>query len=210
MTDFEDRLWTDLVNDHGTELTTMRARPRGKRRRSWTAPLAAGGATLTAAAVAGALTFTASTSPPAYAVVVNANGSVTLTINELIGIERANAQLARLGVRARVAELALPCAERGHFIRARLSPRAPLPVEPELLRRGKGPYGRLRMIIHPGAIPHGDTLLLSVRALDVSRSPAATHRFGDIRGIATSMGLYRGAAPACTGGLVTLRGADAR
>jgi hypothetical protein len=199
MTDFEDRLWTELVNDHGTELAKMRPRPRGGRRRSWTAPLAAGGATLTAAAVAGALTFTASTSPPAYAVVVNPNGSVTLTINELIGVSGANAQLARLGVRARVARLERHCAARNHFIRVRSRPRSALPVVPELLRHGHGPFGRLRMIIHPDLIPPGDTLLMTVRPINVTISHAVERNLDGThsKALAMTMSVYRGPAPVC-------------
>jgi hypothetical protein len=199
MTDFEDRLWTELANDHGTELATMRPRPRGGRRRSWTAPLAAGGATLTAAAVAGALTFTASTSPPAYAVVVNPNGSVTLTINELIGVSGANAELARLGVRARVARLERHCRARNHFIRVRFHAHSGLAVTPELLHNGRGPFGRLRMIIHPGSIPRGDTLLMSFRPMNVTISHAVERNLDGThsKALAMTMGLYRGPAPVC-------------
>ncbi len=67
MTDFEDGLWSELVSDHGAELLQMGPRPRTRPRRSWRASLAAGGIALTGAIVAAALTVTASTSPPAYA-----------------------------------------------------------------------------------------------------------------------------------------------
>lgn len=104
------------------QLLHMGPRPSADHRRSWRAPLAGGGIALTGAIVAAALTVTAGTSPPAYALQVNTNGSVTLTINELIGINGANAQLAKLGVRARVAKLEAHCTARGHFIRVPLDP----------------------------------------------------------------------------------------
>jgi hypothetical protein len=157
---------------------------------------------LTAAAVAGALTFTASTSPPAYAVVVNPNGSVTLTINELIGVSGANAQLARLGVRARVARIEPHCAAHNHFIRVRFPIHADMPVVPELLRHGRGPFGRLRMIIHPGEIPRGDTLLMTVRPVDVTITHAVERNLDGThsKALATTEGLYRGPAPVCSDG----------
>jgi hypothetical protein len=142
---------------------------------------------LTGAIVAAALTFTAGTSPPAYALVVNPNGSVTLTINELIGITGANAQLARLGVRARVARLEPHCNARGHFVRVRLRPRR-LPVEPEKLRNR---LSGLRMVIHPSTIPPGDTLLLTARLIE------GMHDDTPFRAVGMTMGLYCGAPPAC-------------
>jgi len=161
----------------------------------------AGGIALTGAIVAAALTVTASTSPPAYALVVNPNGSVSLTINELIGITGANAELARLGVRARVARIEPHCTAAGDHV---AFPRPHLGsvsshdeigaagmVEAELLPRGWGPFGRLRMAIHPGAIPQGDTLLLTVRAM------TPTYHGDPIGAVGMSMGLYRGPAPAC-------------
>ena len=187
MTAFEDALWSQLVCDHGTTLQRMGPRTPAVHRRSWRAPVAAGATALTGAIVAAALTFTASTSPPAYALVVNPNGSVTLTINELIGIDGANTQLARLGVRARVARLEPHCGARGHFIRVRLHP-ARLPVEPEKLRNG---LGGLRMVIHPSTIPRGDTLLLTARLID------GTHDDTPFQAVGMTMGLYRGAPPAC-------------
>lgn len=209
MSEFEDGLWSQLLADHGAELTGMRPRPRGRPQRSWRAPLAAASVALTAAAVAVALTVSASTSPPAYALVVNPDGSVTLTINELIGVTGANAQLAKLGVRARVARLVPGCATHGHFIRVlRWDP--PRVFEPELLKHGKGRFGRLRMVIHSSEIPQGDTLLLSIHEIErrplkpgIRTRPPGGHF---TEALALSVGMYRGPAPTCEHGLVTLRG----
>jgi hypothetical protein len=135
--------------------------------------------------------------------------AVTVVIDELIGVTGANAQLARLGVRARVVEFHAQCAAKGHFIRVQLRPpRGLLPVEPELLPRGSGPFGRLRMVIHPGAIPLGDLLVLRVHAVNrtVTHAVEKTHDGAHEKGLAMSTGLYRGSVPACEEGLVTLRG----
>jgi hypothetical protein len=207
VSDFEDGLWSKLLDDHGAELMRMHPRPRGRRQRSWRAPLAAASVALTGAAVVVALTVTASTSPPAYALVVNPDGSVTLTINELIGVSGANAELTKLGVRARVARLEPGCVTRGHFVRVRVW-NPPRILEPELLEHGKGRFGRLRMVIHPNAIPQGDTLLLSIHAIEQVRPASWLHnRHGhSIEALAMSEGMYQGPAPACEHGLVTLRG----
>jgi hypothetical protein len=190
MTDFEDGLWSELVREHGAELLHLGPRPRNRSRRAWRAPLAAGAVAVTGVIVAAALTITASNSPPAYALVVHANGTVTLTINELVGISPVNAQLARLGVRARVARVEPGCTAEGHFIRTRLHlhPKSGLPVEPEKLRPG---LGGIRMVIHPSEIPPGDTLLLTARRMD------GTHDGAPFQALGMSMGLYRGPAPAC-------------
>lgn len=190
MLDFEDDLWAQLVSDHGAELLHLGPRSRRTGRRWWRAPLAAGAIALTVAIVAAALGITASTSPPAYALVVNANGSVTLTINELVGVSGANAQLAKLGVRARVARFERNCTTRNHFVRV------PWPhvgavrqvVEPEKLRSG---LAGLRVVLHPSTIPSGATLLLTARLI------GGTHDGTPMQAVGMSMGLYRGPAPAC-------------
>jgi hypothetical protein len=205
MSSFEDRLWSELVREHGDALTVAggaaRRSPRARRasrpRRSWRVLLAAGAVALTATVVAGALVLTASTTPPAYAVVVNRDGSVTLTIDELIGVSAANARLAELGVRARVAIIEAGCTARG--VRARFplrrgrggrsEPWIAGMIRPEKSHTG---FGGVGMVIRPGGIPPGETLLLTVRrddGRDATGAPAP--------GVAMTMGLYRGAAPAC-------------
>lgn len=136
------------------------------------------------------LTLTAGTSPPAYALVVNPNGTLTLTINELVGVSGANGELARLGVRARIARIEPGCGRSGHFVRVRWPHAGPPPVEPEKLHSG---LSGLRMIIHPSGIPAGDTMLLTARL------GHATHHGAPIQTVEVSMGLYRGPAPTCSG-----------
>jgi hypothetical protein len=80
--------------------------------------------------------------------------------------------------------------------------------DPDLRPRGSGPFGRLRMVIHPGAIPRGDLLVLRVHAVNrtVTHAVEETHDGAHEKGLAMSTGLYRGSVPACEEGLVTLRG----
>jgi hypothetical protein len=181
MSSFEDRLWSELVREHGDALTVAggaaRRSPRARRasrpRRSWRVLLAAGAVALTATVVAGALVLTASTTPPAYAVVVNRDGSVTLTIDELIGVSAANARMAEL--------------DRGRGGRSE-SWIAGM-IRPEKSHPG---FGGVGVVVRPAGIPPGETLLLTVRrddGRDATGAPAP--------GVAMTMGLYRGAAPAC-------------
>jgi hypothetical protein len=158
--------------------------------RAWWKALTLGAVASVCALLAVLLTLTAGTSPPAYALVVNPNGTLTLTINELVGVGGANAELSRLGVRARIARVGSGCGERGHFIRVRWPHAGPPPVEPEKLHSG---LSGLRMIIHPSEIPPGDTMLLTARL------GHTTYHGAPIQTLGMSMGLYRGPAPACIG-----------
>jgi len=213
MSSFEDRLWSELVREHGQALAGEGARPssppwrsssrpmrwprpRGLPRppRSWRGPLAAVSAVLTAAVVLGVLALTANTTAPAYAVVVNRDGSVTLTIHELIGVRAANARLAALGVPARAAIIEAGCTAKG--VRVRFPPRGPRNGLPEpwiagMIRPEKSHPGfsGLGMVIRPAGIPRGDTLLLTARWLD------STHAGTPVHAVGLNFGLYRGPAP---------------
>jgi hypothetical protein len=203
MTSFEDRLWSELVREHGDALTVAggiaRRSPRARRawgpRRSWRVLLAAGAVALTATVVAGALVLTASTTPLAYAIVVNRDGSVTLTIDELIGVNAANARLAELGVRAKVAIVKAGCTASGVRARfplrrggGRFEPWIAGMIRPEKSHPG---FGGVGMVVRPGRIPRGDTLLLTARWLD------GTHAGAPLPAVGLTFGLYRGQAPAC-------------
>jgi hypothetical protein len=106
---FEDRLWRELVRRHGADLAQI-TRPRAKRARQARPRLLAG--TSFALAVAGAavaLVLSAASSPPAFAVSRNADGTVTVTLQKLEAIGGANARLAALGIRARLVEMTTGC-----------------------------------------------------------------------------------------------------
>src|SRR5436190_11051827 len=101
MSRFEDTLWAELVTEHGSALTAA-PRPDTPRRRTATrwVGVAAAGLTAVAAAIIGPSLFGGS--PPAYAVEQNPDGTVTVTFTELTAVDKVNADLARLGVRAKV------------------------------------------------------------------------------------------------------------
>ncbi len=185
MSRFEDELWEMLAREHGA--ATVRAgRPTHRaphRRRAL--PLAAAAVTL-AAATATIVVLSAGGSPSAaYAVTQNADGTVTLTLDEIIGVQPANEALAKLGVRAVVAKVEAGCDETGQTVRP---PRPGSVLEMvETAKAGEG-LGGLSWVIHPAAIPPGDTLRLSVQIDPYSRIPA----------VGEGLALFRGQAPSCS------------
>jgi hypothetical protein len=170
---FEDRLFSELVEQHGALLVDAppaplapapARRPRTLRRRApalVTAGLALAAAL--AAIVIGIGSHGGGT--PAYAVVVNANGTVTVTISELVGISGADARLRALGLPVRVVPASTDCPTYpGEFPRAHLSYE-----QMKQIALPSGPYGA--MVITPSAIPQGVTVVIGAREEPAS-SPA--------------------------------------
>ena len=109
MSKFEDRLWRDLVRKHGADLAQME-RPAAKPRRRARPRLLAGTSIgLAVAGTAAALVLSAASSPPAFAVSRNSDGTVTVILQKLAAIHGANAKLAALGIRARVVVVSTGC-----------------------------------------------------------------------------------------------------
>lgn len=108
MSRFTDRLWGELVREHGAALAQIRRKPG--RRVSRPRILAGTGAGLAAVGAAAALLVGAADTSPAFAVTKNHDGSVTLTIRGMGGLRAANARLRALGYRARLVEVAPGCA----------------------------------------------------------------------------------------------------
>ena len=103
MSEFEDNLWLEVVRDHSHELA--RAGRRGRKHGRATRPQLLAGTTVGVAAIAtaAALLLGASTSPPAFAVTRNPDGTVTVSLKQPSGIAAANRKLAAMGVRAQIA-----------------------------------------------------------------------------------------------------------
>ncbi len=204
MTDLITRLEIDLL-DAAERLHPHPGRARrptgehrlpGRRRRSHL-PLTIGGLALLAAIVAVVLSLTAAgtnVTQTAFAVTQNGDGSVTLTLNEVVGISGANRALAKLGVRARIAWREPRCIHTaGAIAPGRVRGGLMQMVEPQPF--GEGPSGAL-WIIHPGAIPAGYTLLISGELVNDGRPIRSSHGHF-IRAFAAGVGLYRDPAPTC-------------
>ena len=109
MSKFEDRLWRDLVRKHGADLAQME-RPAAKPPRRARPRLLAGTSIgLAVAGTAAALVLSAASSPPAFAVNRNSDGTWTVSIQKLAAVHGANAKLAALGIRARLVVVTQGC-----------------------------------------------------------------------------------------------------
>jgi hypothetical protein len=137
---FEDRLWTELVREHGEKIRTApratamlaasvaapdSSTPRVARRRLRRPALLTGTALGTAGvATAAVLALTATTSAPAFAVTDNADGTVTVTLKHISAISALNAELAHDAIPAKAVPLTATCPTRGvpHYMPAGTNP----------------------------------------------------------------------------------------
>jgi hypothetical protein len=144
MSHFKERLWRELVREHGAHLEqTRRPPPRRSRRPQLLVGSTVG---LVAAGTAAALVLSAASSSPAFAVARNHDGTVTVKIWRAAGIAGANNKLRALGVRAQVVQVSVKCAASS-VTAQRFHPTA-----------GRG-LAQAR--IDPRAIPAGRTLVIT-------------------------------------------------
>lgn len=169
MSNFKDRLWRDLVREHGAELNEGNepARPGLWMRPRLLLGSSAAGVAGVATAIAIAL-GTAGTSP-AFAVTQNHDGSYTVQLLRASGIEGLNARLAQLGVRARAVDCYFARAGSGQVLtgapgRAPNWTAAQAKIEPNAIPRGKFlevPMGRVQFQAHGGAGHSADVVVAS-------------------------------------------------
>ncbi|HSZ03835.1 MAG TPA: hypothetical protein VK778_01395 [Solirubrobacteraceae bacterium] len=105
-------------------------------------------------------------------------------MDEIIGVDRANAQLVKLGVKATIARVEAGCTQTGVIDHSQGDAEAIHNiVQPS--HTGEPGAG---WTINPAAIPSGDTLSLSAQRPEGSTRNLAAYRIA----------LYQGAAPSCT------------
>jgi hypothetical protein len=166
MTNFEDKLLSDLMAEHGAQLRQLprpgsdpatspaRRRPRAVRRPVWLAT----GATGVAAAVTAAV-LALGGAAPAFAVTRGADGSVQVSVSELSGVAGANAALQRMRIPVRVVPVRPGCPSMSSL------PHPHLVQHPWIsVGSGNGPGGRRSVTVkmsHTGGVPAGSTLLLA-------------------------------------------------
>ena len=189
---FEDRLLDYLVQEHGKSLADDGS-PQSRSATSLNKTrLALGGA---AAGIALALACVLVISgglgggdtPAAFAIEGNPDGTVVLTLKEIIGVGGANAQLANLGVKAAIEPIEAGCTAAGVVDRTY----GALAIVQDMVHPasvGGVASGEKRWLIFPSAIPPGDTLGLIAQRSE--QGPAATAAY--------SFRLYRGLAPSCS------------
>lgn len=156
MARFEDRLWAELAEQHGAVLAEqpvlVHAPPRRLRRR----PLAALALALAVALAALVIALGRGGGTSAYAVVTNPDGTVTVTIRELAGVEPANQRLEELGVPVRIPPALSDCpTSRADLRSAHLTP-----AQSRRVFEPVGGHGAYSLRIDPQAIPPGDALVL--------------------------------------------------
>lgn len=175
MTVFEDRLWSELL-ETSCDVAPVGAKSVAPRRNSLKFA-AAGTAIAAVLGTSAALALDSVSSPPAFAVTQNTDGTITVDINELTGVSGANAQLASLGVRAEAIVIDPSCTSDARSI-----------PYPDLHGAILGPSDlTVGVTIHPAAIPAGDTLLLGAKQ-------------GASGQVAVRVMLVKDPAPSCVGG----------
>jgi hypothetical protein len=196
MAKIDDRLWTDLLQEPAAELALGVQQPRASHHRSRRPSFAAGGGVAVALAIVAVVLLTAGTkSTPAYGVISNGDGSVTLTLNELMGADAANEQLASLGVRAAIAKVEPGCVATGEAVPIPPSTLQSQEQMVETQKRSTGLSG-LAWVIHPNAIPPGDTLVIAVQPAN-GGNPVANVDGRGVSALSGTVALYHGGAPTC-------------
>ncbi|SMD04379.1 hypothetical protein [Lentzea albidocapillata] len=144
MTTFKDNLLNDLMCEHGQTVEVAPERHRRSAR-----PLLAAAGVL---AMAGAATIAiVNSDSPAYAVTKNADGSVTVSIRDIKGVDGANAKLHEYGIGAKAVPMSRDCAELDETKMDLLGDY----VLPRVADDGS-------ITMSPGDIPAGYTVLLGI------------------------------------------------
>lgn len=161
MSRFEDRLWAELVEQHGAVLAEQPVLVAAPPRRLRRAPIAAAALAVAVALAVLVIALGHGGGTSAYAVVTNPDGTVTVTIRELAGVEPANERLEELDVPVRIPPTTSGCpTSRAGLKAAHLTPeQSRQAFEPV---GGNGDYS---LRIDPKAIPKGDTLVLKAYEL---------------------------------------------
>jgi hypothetical protein len=160
MTKFEDRLFGQLMAEHGHHLQAT-ARPAPARRRLrrpvWLATGAVGGMAAAAAAV---VALGSAPAAAAYSVTQHANGAVTVSVNRMSGVAGANGTLHKMHARVRVVRVRPGCRPIGSLPRPNPAPHPSVKVASRVTKNG---HRSVTVTLGKGGIPRGDTMILAFR-----------------------------------------------
>jgi hypothetical protein len=102
MTKFTDNLWRDLARENGAALAHADRPEPGRARLPRPRVLAGSTLALAGAGVALGLGLTATGSTPAFAVTMNSDGSVLVTISQTQALPQANHKLTDMGIHEQI------------------------------------------------------------------------------------------------------------
>jgi hypothetical protein len=158
MTKFEDRLFGQLMAEHGQQLRAVeRPAPAPARRRArrpvW---LATGAAGAVAAATAAVLALGGAPAYAAYSVTQH-DGTVSVSVYNASGVDGANAALHRIHARVVVVRVRPSCPPIGSLPRPHPAPHPAVSVGSGVNSQGH----RSVSVKIKGGIPAGDTMILA-------------------------------------------------
>jgi hypothetical protein len=161
MSKFTDRVWRDLVREHGADLAQMDPfETAAHRRRGRPRVLAGTGIGVAGLATAAALIFGAASSSPAFAVTRNHDGTYTVRVETLSAIPAANRALHGMDLRAQVIPVTVSCGETMTLSKTQV-------LAPALARaRQLAAEARAEARIDPRRIPADKTLLIPAWRID--------------------------------------------
>lgn len=156
MTKFEDQLFSELMDEHGAALARIEVPEAGRSRRpGW---LVAGSLAAAGAVGAGLALFGAAAPAAAYSVTQNADGTTSVVLHDMSGIQGANSALEKSGDNAFVVPLRAGCPDLSTFVSQ--APMNTRDIAEDLAIDWAG--GEIRF--HARDIPAGDILLIAVQA----------------------------------------------
>ena len=158
MTKFEDRLFGQLMAEHGHQLRAVE-RPALPRRRVRRPVWLATGAAVAAAAVTAAVMALGSAPAMAAYSVTRHDGIVTVSVDRASGVAGANATLHAMGARVVVVPVRPGCPPIGSLPRPRPAPHPSISVRAGVNGNGHGSV--TVKVWGQGGIPKGDTLVLA-------------------------------------------------
>ncbi len=160
MSKFEDNLWREVMHDHGDRLAGTPA-PTGAGRRRGRRLVAGTTVALAGAGTALALVLSAASSPPAFAVSRNSDGTVHVWIRRVQAIAGLNARLAQLNVPVRAVAVTASCAPVPSAVTSRGGVVGPM----HLVTSAPVAQAVVNARVDPRRIPRGQTLVIAAQAV---------------------------------------------
>lgn len=184
MNKFEDRLFADLMDEHGDDLANTR---RSAARRGVPRPVmvAAGTVALAGVATAGVVA-TGGHNNPAYAVSVHSNGTVSMSLQEMKAVGPLNAKLRRLHVPIRAVRVRRGCTSTSTYT-----------PDPGRIVAAH-PAKVVSVVVRTRGLPAGQTIVVGLGAGAGTVVVPAIVRHGQPTALAAvSVGRVKGAVPPC-------------